>query len=168
MAITNMSQLQNALMKKCYELVNEEKRYALKIFEKYIDKFYEEYDPGWYKRTYQLFSSLASTKITKTANGYKTEIYFKVSRLKYFETKAVYNERGDVERYDFVRWNTPQENREIFEYAAYGQYYGYNPHGDWYVSDADTTIWKDPVTDIQIQMRPQLKRYLQSKGIKVK
>lgn len=162
MAITNMSQLQNALMKKCYELVNEEKRYALTVFRNYINKFYSGYRPLLYRRTYQLMNALASTGVSRTTNGYKADIYYKVSALRYYE-KVIFN--GTLV---YTRPHSSSMNRQIFEYAAYGMYYGYNPHGNYKGADDDTTIWKDPVTDIQIQMRPQLKRYLQSKGIKVK
>lgn len=52
-----------------------------KIIEQCVRKFYGEYNPVLYDRTYQLLHSYIIVNAIMSGNGYEAEVYFDASRL---------------------------------------------------------------------------------------
>lgn len=124
MVFKNEAQLKSFLLNKCQNALIKTQEKVYKIIDLHIQRFYADYDPSMYDRTYQLMHSLVKSNIIPTGNGYEAEVYFDLSSIGY-ETgrqpsgeqvmgaaafgghgasglKVVYGNGADI-------WNTPLE-----------------------------------------------------------
>ena len=76
MAFTNTAQIKAYLMKHMETAVKQAQKKAYDVISTFLKKYYSEFSPSMYERTYQLLSSLVESQITSTGNGYRVEIYF--------------------------------------------------------------------------------------------
>lgn len=124
MVFENEEQLKSFLLKKCKSALTKTQEKAYKIIDLHIQRFYADYDPVMYDRTYQLMHSLVKSDIRSTGSGYKAEVYFDLGSIGYDTGKrpsgeqvmsaAAYGGHGAT-RLRVVYgggadiWNTPKE-----------------------------------------------------------
>ena len=71
----NMKDLEKALDKQCYYLVEKAAEKVKQKIEEFIKEYYSEFSPEQYKRTWTLLNSVVKTKPEKIKNGYKVRVY---------------------------------------------------------------------------------------------
>lgn len=167
MVVTNVNQLKAALDKACAEATLKIELYIHDVVDAYIKKFYIEWVPGpplpdgptnkkyinhyGYQRMHQLIKSLIKTDVAKTANGYEAKVYLDFSKMNHDFNYV----NGQKIRHK--HW--PEET--IGRVAAETNY----PHGGW---ERGTTIWVDPIEELNGDKRELLKRMIIEAGIPVK
>lgn len=57
--------------------------HANAIITDFIQKYYDEYDPNWYRRTYQFLDSCVNTSAIKNGKKYYVDIYIDYGNLHY-------------------------------------------------------------------------------------
>ena len=70
------AQMKNYMMKAFDKALKIDEPSVLHMFEDYINSFYDEFSPKWYKRTQMLANSCASSGIQHTGSGSYYEIDF--------------------------------------------------------------------------------------------
>lgn len=79
----NQKELESFLMKQSRQALLKAQDKVYGIIKQFVYKFYNDYDPELYERTYQLLESLVQSRIVSDGKGYKAEIYFDVNGLNY-------------------------------------------------------------------------------------
>lgn len=169
MIATNISQLEDAVNIMLAQATENMEHKVYDVVDSYIKKFYSEWTPGtaspWqinhnskskyinnygYQRMHQLIKSLIKTDIAKVGNSFEAKVYLDFSKMNH-----------DV---NFVngRWirhkHWPEE--KIGSVAAESVF----PHGGW---ESGTTIWVDPIRELNSERRQLLKQMLIEAGIQV-
>lgn len=140
---------------------------VFRLIEDYILKYYTEFDPSVYQRTYQLLCSLVKTAVVPTGNGWVAEVYFDASTLDYHikhMTKVkvdggYMNPYNHVVTPDGVFQNSKGSGGKTLEAAAHGSHGGYT---------SGTAIWDDPMKILNKEAYSMLKKALIAAGIPVK
>ena len=149
MAFTNTAQIKAYLMKHMETAVKQAQKKAYDVISTFLKKYYSEFSPSMYERTYQLLSSLVESQITSTGNGYRAEIYFDASRLDYsmklVNGKPISNRGWSAEK--------------TLNAAMTGSHGGYA---------AGTAIWDESEAVLNSDIINILKQSLISSGIPVK
>ena len=114
----------------------------------YILRFYFEFDPSMYARSYQLFNALIKTNVTKTANGYEAQVQFDWSQMDHTFNYLGFGGGGN--------WSEEM----IGKTAATGK----KPHGGY---AGGTKIWTNPIAKIRGSQMQLFKQALLSAGIDV-
>ena len=83
MVFKNETQLKGFILQKCRVALARTQEQVYKILDIYMQRFYADYDPVWYNRTYQLMKSLVKSDIKSTKNGYEAYVYFDIDGLSY-------------------------------------------------------------------------------------
>lgn len=140
---------------------------VFRLIENYLLKYYTEFDPSVYERTYQLLCSLVKTEIKSTGNGWVAEVYFDASTLDYHikhMTKIKVN-GGYMNPYnhaispDGTFSNPKGDANKVLESAAHGSHGGYK---------SGTAIWDLPLRIINKDSYNMFKKCLIDAGIPVK
>ena len=125
----------------------QDKVYA--IIKKFLDQFYNEYDPSkskyGYERTYQFLNSLVKSQIVRDGKGYKAEVYFDLNYI--YETGA--NPSGE----------------DVMKAAEWGR------HGAMGLMVADfkgTAIWHESLGELNAKAIDILVNMLKAEGIPIK
>lgn len=66
------------------------------IFSKYLLRYYNEYDPKMYQRTWRLLNSLIRTNVVRIGNTVSASVYFDVGALSYPEKVQAYINGDEV------------------------------------------------------------------------
>lgn len=83
MVFKNEKQLKDFLLKKCKVALAATQEKVYKIVDMHVQRFYADYDPVMYERTYQLMHSLVKSNIHSNGNGYEAEVYFDLGSIGY-------------------------------------------------------------------------------------
>lgn len=83
MVFKNEAQLKSFLLAKCQNALLKAQEKVYKIIDIYVQRFYADYDPVMYERTYQLLHSLVKSEIISTGNGYEARVYFDAGSIGY-------------------------------------------------------------------------------------
>lgn len=83
MTFKNEKQLKDFLLKKCKTALAVTQEKAYKIIDMHVQRFYADYSPEDYQRTYQLMRSLVKSNIRSTGSGYEAEVYFDLGSIEY-------------------------------------------------------------------------------------
>lgn len=149
MVFKNEKQLEAFLMKKCQSALLRAQDEVYVIIKKFLDQFYDEYDPSkskyGYQRTYQFLNSLVKSRIVPDGKGYKAEVYFDLNYI--YDTGA--NPSGE----------------QVMGAAEWGR------HGAMGLAVADfkgTSVWHEPLAILDAQAINILKKMLISEGIPIK
>lgn len=132
MVFKNEKQLKRFILSKCQSAIIKAQEKVYRIIDLHIRRFYDDYDPVMYERTYQLMNSLVKSNIRSTGDGYEAEVYFDLSSIGYdtgrqpsgeqvmgaaaygghgaTELKVVYGGGADI-------WHTP---KDILDMEAIG------------------------------------------------
>lgn len=147
MVFKNQKQLESFLMKQSRQALLKAQDKVYGIIKQFVYKFYNDYDPELYERTYQLLESLVQSRIISDGKGYKAEVYFDVSGLNYVTGR---NPSGE----------------QVMAAAAEG---GHGAQG-LRVVDGDTgvSIWNDPIQRLNAEAINILVDMLRAEGIPIK
>lgn len=147
MVIKNQKQLETILLKKCRLALLKAQDEVCRIIKQFLYKYYADYDPIMYERTYQLLTSLVESRIVSNGKGYKAEVYFNVDGLNY------------------VTGSQPS-GEQVMSAAAKG---GHGASGLRVMSgNTGVSVWDDPVKKLNAEAIDILKKMLISEGIPIK
>jgi len=145
MTIHSSSELKSVLLPKIKQAIGVTQSQIYNIIDDLLQRFYEEYTPEQYKRTYQLLRSLVVTKIEETTNGYKAIVYFDYTKLKYKD------------------WSGGKE----MEFGGVRGLHGYRGK-DHSIPIKGTAFWSDSKKEIDNKVIDMLIANLKSAGIPIK
>ena len=145
MVFKNKKQLEAFLLQKCKPALERSQNQVYKIIDLYLNRFYADYDPVMYERTYKLLHSLVKSDVVSTGNGYKAEVYFD---LDYLYTTGAQPSGEDV----------------MFE-ASHG---GHGAKGLKVVNGGGEDAWFTPLEILDAEAIEILKNMLISEGIPIK
>lgn len=159
MTFKNEKELERFLLNKCRLALLKAQDNVYRIIKEFIYKFYNDYDPMLYHRTYQLLSSLVESRIVSDGKGYRAEVYFALDKLKYAK----------------FGWQdgNPPSGEQVFEAAKQGLHGAIgSAGGGWeyrYVQgDAGVNIWEDPIKELDTKAINILKEMLIAEGIPIR
>lgn len=168
MTFSSLDALERYILSRSEIAIKMAQEKVFNLIEDYILKYYSEFDPSVYERTYQLLCSLVKTAIVSTGNGWVAEVYFDASTLDY-HIKGLHGRpvSGGFE-HPFVRGvvtsdgmfqNSKGDAGKTLTSAAHGSHGGYT---------SGTAIWDDPLQILNKEAYTMLKQALVSAGIPVK
>lgn len=162
MVFKNEKELESFLLKKCHSALAKAQERVYKILDKFLNDFYDDYDPGsyidwdgtWkskrgYDRTYQLLHSLVKSEIVQSKNGYKAKVYFDYDSLKYLDG------------------NRPS-GYQVMEAASQGLHGAIGNEFLYVHGNTGVGIWDDPVQILDAKAIEMLKDMLIAEGIPIK
>lgn len=147
MVFKNQNELERFLLRKSRLALLKSQEKVYTIIKQFVYKYYSDYDPVLYERTYQLLRSLVQSRIVSDAKGYKAEIYFNVDGLRY------------------VTGEQPS-GKQVLDAAASG---GHGASGLYIVSgNTGVSVWNDPIQKLDAEAIEILKNMLISEGVPIK
>ena len=165
MTFDSLDALKNYILSRSQVAIKMAQERVFKIIEDFILKYYEEFTPEVYIRTYQLLCSLVKTDIKQTVNGWVAEIYFDSDAVDYsmriVPQGQPWSEYASPEN-TYHRQNWSGANNEwVFNTAMIGS----NPHGGY---ASGTAIWTESLKFLNKENLNILKQSLIAAGIPVK
>lgn len=145
MTFKNEKELKKFLLSKCKNALIKSQEKVYKILDLYMQRFYADYDPVMYQRTYQLLCSLVKSDIRSTSNGYEADVYFDLSYI--YETGR--NPSGE----------------QVMNAAAYG---GHGAEGLRIMYGSGEDAWFTPLEILDAKAIEILKNMLIAEGIPIK
>lgn len=149
MVFKNEKELEKFLLAKCQDALLKAQGEVYVIIKRFLDKFYEEYDPSkseyGYQRTNQFLNSLVRSRIVPDGKGYKAEVYFDLDYIYYTGS----NPTGE----------------QVMQAAEYGR------HGAMGLAVADfkgTSVWHEPLEILDAKAIKILVDMLKAEGIPIK
>ena len=145
MVFRSVKDFETYVLKKTDNAVKKAQEKVYKILDLYLQRFYNEYDPVVYERTYQLMKSLVKSDVRKVGNEVKAEVYFNLSYI--YNTGA----------------NPSAE--QVMAAADYGR------HGAMGLAVADfkgTSIWHESLAMLDAEAISTLKNMLIAEGIPIR
>lgn len=159
MVFKNEKELERFLLRKSRQALLKAQDKVYTIIKQFVYKFYNDYDPELYERTYQLLESLVQSRVVSNGKGYKVEIYFDLDKL----------------RYSKQAWQggEPPSGEQVFEAAKQGLHGAIGDAGDgwnyrYVMGDTGVNIWNDPIQELDAKAIEILKQMLISEGIPIK
>lgn len=146
MTFKNEVQLKSFLLKKCKTALINAQEKVYKIIDLHVQRFYADYAPEMYERTYQLMHSLVKSNIRSTGNGYEAEVYFDLGSIGY-STGA------------------QPSGKQVMGAAAYG---GHGAAGLKVVYGGGADIWNTPKDILDAEAISILAQELMAAGIPIK
>ena len=146
MTFKNEKQLKEFLLKKCKTALAVTQEKAYKIIDMHMQRFYADYDPERYQRTYQLMRSLVKSDIYPKGNGYEAKVYFDL---------------------DSISYNTGSEpsGRDVMDVAAIG---GHGANGLKVIYFGGADAWYTPLQVLDLEAINILVQELRIAGIPIK
>lgn len=145
MVFKNEQQLKSFLLSKCKSaLVNAQEK-VYKILDLYMQRFYADYDPVIYERTYQLMKSLVKSDIKMVGNEINADVYFDLGYI--YNTGL--NPSGE----------------DVMNVAAIG---GHGADGLRVVYFGGEDAWHTPLDILNVEAINILKNMLIAEGIPIK
>lgn len=146
MTFKNEKQLKDFLLKKCKTALAVTQEKAYQIIDMHVQRFYADYDPEMYQRTYQLMHSLVKSDIRSTGNGYEADVYFDLGSIGY-----------DTGR--------KPSGEQVMDAAAYG---GHGASGLKVVYGSGANTWVSPKDVLDLEAINILVQELRIAGIPIK
>lgn len=165
MTFNSIDELKNYLLSQSGVAIKIAQERIFKIIEDFLLKFYEEFSPEVYVRTYQLLCSLVKTGITSTGNGWTAEVYVDIGSLNYSNRIVPQGQpwsdyakpENTYHREDWSDANT--------EWVVETAMTGSEPHGGY---SGGTAIWTESMEEINRDLIKILRQSLIDAGIPVK
>ena len=162
MVFKNEKELERFLLAKCQSALLKAQERVYEIIKRFLDQFYDDYDPTLYNRTYQLLNSLVKSRVVPYGKGYQAEVYFDLDSLQYYKQAW---QGGD-----------PPSGEQVFEAAKQGLHGAIGDAGvgwkHWeynYVSgNTGVNIWGDPIHELDAKAIDILVDMLKAEGIPIK
>jgi hypothetical protein len=161
MTFKTMEELETYILSKSKVAVEQAKEKIFNIIRKVLKKFYTEFEPEVYVRTYQLFCSLVKTDVKPTVNGWMAEVYFDISALDYAR-RIVPSGTTWSSNNTFHGESWSDENTKwVLETAMTG----FRPHGGYATG---TAIWEKSMNILSPNGVEMLKKELIKAGIPIR
>lgn len=159
MVFKNEKELERFLLAKCQDALLKAQGEVYAIIRKFLDDYYNDYDPELYDRTRQLFNSLVKSRIMPDGNGYKAEVYFDLDKLHYA-------------KFDWQKGNAPT-GEQVFDAAKQGLHGAIGDAGGGYqfryiAGNTGINIWSDPIRELDAKAIDILVDMLRAEGIPIK
>lgn len=138
--IKNLSQLNSAMEKYCYYLVDKAGEKVKQKIEEFIRVYYHEYTPEQYHRIWLFLNSVVKTEPKRVGNGYEVEIYI--------DTSLVYKNGWTMEG------TAIQANKGM---------HGWNHP----VMVGDSHFWDDAMEEVPSMILEAFGEFMASKGISI-
>lgn len=164
MTFNSLDALKNYILSRSKVAVKLAEERVYDVIAKFLFQFYEEFDPQFYVRTYQLLCSLVKTEVKPIKNGWVAEVYFDLDALDY-STRIVpiqFSFASGDNTYHRNNW-THANDEWVLQTAMKGRY----PHGD-YPTVNKTRIWIESMKVLNKEKRRMLKQALIDAGIPVR
>lgn len=146
MVFKSEKELERFILKKSRLALMKAQDKVCNIIKQFLYKYYADYDPVMYERTYQLLSSLVESRVISTGKGYEAEVYFNVGGLNYSTGLSPSGE-------------------QVMGAAAKGLH---GASGMRVVSgNSGVSIWDDPIRQLDAEAINILKEMLISEGIPI-
>ena len=145
MVFKNESQLKSFLLGKCRNAITNAQEKVYRIIDLYLQRYYADYDPVWYDRTYQLLHSLVKSDIRKEGS--------KVVATVYFDLDYIYNTGRNP------------SGEQVMNAAAYG---GHGAQGLKVVYGSGEDTWYTPLEILDAEAINILRDMLIAEGISIK
>lgn len=145
MVFKNESQLKSFLLGKCRNAITNAQEKVYRIIDLYLQRYYADYDPVWYDRTYQLLHSLVKSDIRKEGS--------KVVATVYFDLDYIYNTGRNP------------SGEQVMNAAAYG---GHGAQGLKVVYGSGEDTWYTPLEILDAEAINILRDMLIAEGIPIK
>lgn len=146
MLFKSVAEMENYILSSCMSSAIEDTTEKIeKIIEQCVRKFYGEYSPAVYDRTYQLLHSYIKTNVVRNGMGYEARVYFDASSLDHSA--------------NFLTWSEDK----ILETALIGS----APHGG-YAPAGGTGIWTSAEPILNSSVLNYLKQSLIANGLPIK
>jgi hypothetical protein len=146
MTFKSEAQLKSFLLKKCKTALINAQEKVYKIIDLHVQRFYADYAPEMYERTYQLMHSLVKSDIRSTGNGYEVEVYFDLGSIGYST-------------------GLQPSGEQVMGAAAYG---GHGAAGLKVVYGGGANIWVTPKDILDAEAVSILAQELMAAGIPIK
>lgn len=111
-------ELENYLMSKMQDSIEEAQQKVYDILYGFIDQFYQEYTPTEYQRIFDLYKSLVKSEIIQIGHSYKAIVYFDATQMDHQILDGYYGE---------VREPSEWSEEQILRTALIGEH----PHGGY-------------------------------------
>lgn len=145
MVFKNEKQLENFLLQKCKVALERSQNQVYKIIDLYLNRFYADYDPILYERTYKLLHSLVKSNVRPEGKGFVAEVYFDLDYL--YTTGA------------------KPSGEQVMDAAAYG---GHGAKGLKIVNGGGEDVWFTPLEILDAEAIEILESMLRAEGIPLK
>ena len=145
MVFKNEKELERFILNKCRLALLKSQEKVYQIIKQFLYKFYNEYDPVVYERTYKFLQSLVQSRIVSDGKGYKAEIYFNLDYM--YETAS------------------RPSGEQVMGAADFGR------HGAMGLAVADfkgTSVWHEPLEILDAKAIGILVDMLIAEGIPIK
>lgn len=140
-------ELKDYIIGKSYQAMQRAEEYVYSVLDDAMQKFYDDYPDGKYKRTEQLLRSCVKSDIRKKGNGWEAYVYFDYTSLKYTT-------------------GSKPSGEQVMQAAAEGR------HGAMGLrmmpGNTGVDAWNTPVEIINSEFIEKFKEYLIQAGIPVK
>lgn len=83
MVFKNEKELEKFILSKCRDALAKTQEKVYQIIDRFLNDFYNDYDPSSYSRTEQLLHSLVKSEIIQSGKGYEAKVYFDLDGLLY-------------------------------------------------------------------------------------
>lgn len=145
MVFNNEKQLKDFLLKKCQIALKNAQEKAYKIIDLYMQRFYADYSPEMYERTYQFMRSLVKSDIRMNGNEIIAEVYFDLG-------------------YKYDTGKKPS-GEQVMRAAAYG---GHGASGLKVVYGGGADVWFTPLEILDSKAIEILVQELKAAGIPIR
>lgn len=162
MTFKSAKELENYILSHSKVAIEQARERVYDIIAKFLLRFYSEFEPSLYERTYQLLCSLVKTQATPTKNGWIAEVYFDVNSLDY-SMKTLKNIGSWRNSYKQGNWSD-ENDAWVLKTAMTGDY----PHGGYSGASGNTQIWTESMKVFNQDAIEILKQELINAGIPVK
>lgn len=145
MVFKNEKELKEFVLKKSRNALAKTQEKVYKILDLYLQRFYADYDPVWYDRTYKLLHSLVKSDVKQKGNSITAEVYFDLGYI--YET------------------GSKPSGEQVMNVAAYG---GHGAQGLSVMYGSGEDIWFTPLEILDAQAIEILKNMLIAEGIPIR
>lgn len=146
MGFKSEDELKAFILSKCQNALVKAQEKVYKIIDLYVQRFYADYDPVSYHRTYQLMKSLVKSEVYQSGNGYKARIYFDLGSIEYLT-------------------GARPSGEQVMSQAAYG---GHGASGLKVVYGSGEDMWNTPLGILDAEAINILRDMLIAEGIPIK
>lgn len=154
MAFKSAKELENYILSHSEVAIKAAQEKVYGIINKFLEQYYNEYEPSLYERTGQLLRSLVKSDVRQNGSGLIAEVYFDLNLLDY----SIKTLKG------IGTWDNKGWSEEVTLQTAM---IGENPHGGWPTNNK-TQIWTESMKVLNQDAIEILKQELVNAGIPVR
>lgn len=144
MLFNSVKQFEKYVLSRCKVAVANSEEKVHKVIDTFLKKYYNEFEPKEYIRTYQLLHSLVKSNIIPTGNGYEARVYFDIGALNYEKGYMYLQHTAEHGMLGYATWS----GAKVLDTAMHGSHGGYV---------SGTPIWEvsmaklEPILDLLLK-----------------